>query len=377
MIVFSRRRGAPARLGFTLIELLVVIAIIGVLIALLLPAVQAAREAARRAQCTNNLKQIGLALHNYHSSTDSFPLGGADVYAAGTFRRGGWGCWSAHALLLNYMEQSTLYNAMNFSLPNLGNPGEGFEANTTGITSVVGVFLCPSSPAFPGGSNFFGKLYPGNNYFASVGSSLNQYSGAFPPTGFAMNTGAAPNGLFQVGGAAYSSRDVTDGLSNTIAFGEWRTGDNNDQKLSVPQDMIVVAGLPSGENPNDATSSLLSMPAGGFQFNQWLTGCASTAMTGTQRSWIGQFWCEGLLARTLGNTLVAPNPNFPNCVNVVFGGDTDGTLGNLGMSSYHSGGANALMADGSVRFLKSSTNQVTMWSLGSRSQGEVISQDSY
>jgi prepilin-type N-terminal cleavage/methylation domain-containing protein/prepilin-type processing-associated H-X9-DG protein len=365
------------RRGFTLIELLVVIAIIGVLIALLLPAVQAAREAARRAQCTNNLKQIGLALHNYNSATNSFPMGGTDTTAAGTMARRGWGCWSAHSMLLNFMEQQPIYNAMNFMAPNLGNPGEGYEANTTGVTVVISAFLCPSSPTFNGGTNFYGKLYPGNNYFASIGSSLNQYSGAYPPTGISMNTGAAPNGLFQVGGQSISTRDVTDGLSNTIAFSEWRTGDNNDQKLSIPQDMIVMSGLPSGTNPNDNTSNLLSMPAGGFPFNQWLTGCASTAMSGTQRSWIGQFWCEGLFARTLGNTLVAPNSNYPNCVYVSYGGDTDGTLGNLGMSSYHPGGANALMADGSVRFLKSSTNQYTIWALGSRSQGEVVSADSY
>src|SRR3982751_4744689 len=91
--------------GFTLIELLVVIAIIAVLIALLLPAVQAAREAARRAQCTNNLKQIGLALHNYHSTHGSFPMGSAPTTAIGGGIRNGWGNWSAHALMLPFLEQ--------------------------------------------------------------------------------------------------------------------------------------------------------------------------------------------------------------------------------------------------------------------------------
>src|SRR5947209_2445068 len=105
-VLKARRRAG----GFTLIELLVVIAIIAVLIALLLPAVQAAREAARRAQCVNNLKQIGLAIHNYHSANGCFPVGGANTT---NFNKAtsAWGSWSAHALMLPYMEQTQIYNA--------------------------------------------------------------------------------------------------------------------------------------------------------------------------------------------------------------------------------------------------------------------------
>src|SRR3979411_2635614 len=104
------------RSGFTLIELLVVIAIIAVLIALLLPAVQSAREAARRAQCVNNLKQIGLAIHNYHSTHTQFPMGDSLNVQGGTpADLALWNSWSAHGLMLGYMEQQPLYNAINFS----------------------------------------------------------------------------------------------------------------------------------------------------------------------------------------------------------------------------------------------------------------------
>ena len=377
-----RPRGA-----FTLIELLVVIAIIAVLIALLLPAVQAAREAARRAQCVNNLKQLGLALHNYHSSFDNFPTGALQVRdGSGALRGTDWGLWSAHALLLPYIEQSAVYNSCNFSVPNQGNAGTNTTAmQVTAITTVVNVFLCPSSsppvaPGFPTEAPAAQqKNSPGNNYFASIGSSLNPYSGPYI-AGQEMGGAAAPNGMFQVFGAPLRISDVLDGTSNTIAFGEWRTGDFDANKLSVPQDVINVGKVfPPGSGRYQLNQT---MPYGGAGLNQWLQMCAQQAPASVcnsdkNRSWVGQEWATGMLARTLGNTVVAPNSRYPYCATVIWGGDFDGSNGNFGMSSYHSGGANVCMVDGSVKFLKDSTSQTVVWALGSRAQGEIVSADSF
>ena len=142
------------RRGFTLIELLVVIAIIAVLIALLLPAVQSAREAARRAQCTNNLKQMGLALHNYVNTTDRFPWG------AGPW---GWNDWSGHVMLLPYMEQQSMFNAINFVNGCADNRCGGM--NTTAVYNKVQGFLCPSD------LDRLSTPHGHNNYMGNAGSA--------------------------------------------------------------------------------------------------------------------------------------------------------------------------------------------------------------
>src|SRR5437660_1682166 len=134
------------RRGFTLIELLVVIAIIAVLIALLLPAVQAAREAARRSQCINNMKQIGLALANYESANGSYPASygsSADMTLGNHW--GTWGSWSPTALMLPYLEQKPLYDAINFSVVSHGDKAHADIMNSTAVTTRISSFICPSA----------------------------------------------------------------------------------------------------------------------------------------------------------------------------------------------------------------------------------------
>ncbi len=370
----SRRR------GFTLIELLVAIAVIAVLIALLLPAVQSAREAARRIQCTNNLKQIGLGLQNYHSTYDCFPPGALAEFTGGNPSGALHNNWSpsAHARMLAHLEQPALFNAMNWSVGVL-NDTVGTSMNSTVVTTRLGTFLCPSDvpPTWVMASaNAPLKTLqaPGNNYFASVGSSL-EFAG--------QQTGGPPNGPFQYAGTkgtgAISIVHVRDGTSNTVGFGEWRTGDGNNNVVTAATDVVFVGSFPAGTARNNGT---LNMPNPTLiaSFPAWLNSCtAALQSTGrtSHTSTIGETWAIGLCGISLGNLLVAPNSRFPNC-----NADTasDNTLQNPGMyklGSNHPGGANVLMLDGSVRFLKESTSQPIIWAIGSRDQSEVLSADSY
>ena len=184
------------RRAFTLIELLVVIAIIAVLISLLLPAVQSAREAARRAQCVNNLKQIGLAMHNYHSSNGSFPMAVTRAYSDVGVQTD-WGTFGALGLMLPYLEQGPLYTSINFSW-NLWQ-GRGNIVNLTAWQSRVSAFECPSD-GLVGQQNT-------NNYFGSVGTTV----------GFRSN--AESTGIFSFS-RTHGIESITDGTSNTIAYAE-------------------------------------------------------------------------------------------------------------------------------------------------------------
>jgi type II secretory pathway pseudopilin PulG len=254
---------------------LVVIAIIAVLIALLLPAVQAAREAARRAQCANNLKQIGLALHNYIRANDCVPPAALDtrVAAGTTIANGGFG---ALARLLPFLEQQAIYDAANFSI-NVINGPPGVWINSTAIHTRVSGFLCPSDtpPAWPT-ITVDKSTAPGTNYFASVGSSLEFDS---------SRTGGPPNGVFAYiktgAGGPVKLAGITDGTSNTIAFGEWQVGDGNDSVIAIPADIIFVGAYPAGVARN---TPLMSLPAGSGPFLQWVQLCGADRNVAADRT---------------------------------------------------------------------------------------------
>ena len=341
----SRRR------GFTLIELLVVIAIIAVLIALLLPAVQAAREAARRAQCVNNLKQIGLALHNYHSSNDTFPPGGANNANGVPTGNPAWNGVSAQAMMLSYMEQTAVYNAINFSVVvwNGGGATTADIANTTARSTILNVLLCPSDANSGSGKNY-------NNYLASKGTTSN----AYPTTStgvFAFNT-------------SYGLRDMTDGSSNTVAFGEKVVGLTARPKHRG--NGVTGTGVTTYA---DASSAAL-----GTLMANLITNCNAPFATGSNISTEGgRFWIVGTEAFSIFTTIVPPNSQqYPwgSCRNGCGGCSPDGSS-YINASSYHSGGVNVLMGDGSVRFTKDSIAFPVWMAIGTRANGEVVGADQY
>ncbi len=325
-----------ARSAFTLIELLVVIAIIAVLIALLLPAVQSAREAARRAQCVNNLKQIGLALHNYENSITCFPMSmGLDAPGFGYPEPVSY---SGLSMLLPFMEQTVVFNSINYSIPR-GNPG-----NNTALATSVNSFLCPTDPqkTFPVGE-------AGENYHPNSGNTIDYVSGASDPWGF--NSALPPfNGPFYPVSRTRIA-DITDGTSNTAGWSEMGLGDLSNSIATEKTDQFWTQTWPK-------TNALAISQCQGFQ---------ASNLTYQGLSTDGVPWLEGSTSAMYNHV------NVPNKRSCIF---PPGRIINTA-NSYHPGGVNVLMCDGSVRFVKDSISLPTWMALGSRNGGEVLSSDSY
>lgn len=301
------------RRGFTLIELLVVIAIIAILIALLLPAVQQAREAARRTQCRNNLKQWGLAMHNYHDVHLAFPPGNIGGWQPGNDRYG----WSL--MLLPFIDQAPFYNTLTFNTSTVGNSCCGSTAGIVGDLVAwrqmpPAVNFCPSDPASPSREGSLNRG-PKIGYSAVAGST--EFTVSENPL--------ALNGMF-FGRSKIRMRDITDGTSNQAMLGEillhrqWQTQEDlrgsqfNDYQFST---LISTLYPPNTSNPDR------------------------------------RGWCV--------NSTYAPNAGITSTIG-----------GNGSARSNHEGGAHISLADGSVRFVSENVDLTTYNRLGSISDGNVL-----
>jgi prepilin-type N-terminal cleavage/methylation domain-containing protein/prepilin-type processing-associated H-X9-DG protein len=358
--------------GFTLIELLVVIAIIAVLIGLLLPAVQAAREAARRMQCTNNLKQIGLASMNYENANGTFQP--SNVMTEGAGQSVLWtNNWGAFAKILPYAEGGAIYNAMNFTNK------DSSADNTTLCGMTIKFNICPSDPNV-GSYNDGGTIFGTPNYAPALGDWYVFSWPDTPTSKIGSGAGLPSRAAFSVN-AARSIAQFIDGTSNTILFSEIKAVQPTLKCQAALFPSIPSTAATSFPGPNDPP------PA------QYLGGCPLKNKYHTRWSNAGVYHSGFTIAwppnkKTL--TMVpagtvwdipvgAPGPGSLVDVDIYTYNENDGgpTYAAFTTRSYHPGGVNTLFADGSVHFLKSSIDGSTWRSLGTIAGGEVISGDAY
>jgi len=337
--VIVEARGPRGRTGFTLIEILVVIGIIGVLTLLLLSAVQAARESGRRAQCLNNLRQIGLAVHGYLAATGKLP----PAFNAMAY--------SPHVAILPYLEQVSLYNSIN---QNDFGSITGAE-NATAQATELAVFLCPSDAAPPGTEIAIPNYpttelgwtnYAGNGGF---GPQTFGYNGPLPFMGFQMEfEGKA----VQLPGS-WGLEGLPDGSATTAIFAEWVLG-------------------PKGFTDRDPRRAVFTTPAAMIAPDQFETFAATCRdLDPNSGPYIipdkGRGWITGGAIHTV--YLHTLNVNQKSCIN---GPNTNDWAGAITAGSWHPGGAHALFADGHARFVRDSGALAAWRALGSRNGGEII-----
>jgi len=343
-------REPPGRRAFTLLELMVVIAIIAVLIALLLPAVQSAREAARRIQCTNNLKQLGLAIHNYELNIGGLPPSAIVVQNRdGSLWTANWGPFSR---ILNYVEQSARYNAFNLSA------AYGDPANLTVTAQVIGLYLCPSEPNQQPDLDVSFGLTGGNNY----GFSLGDWYVWLGPVNAPPNRSAFGVNISRRWAA------FTDGMSQTLLMAE----------VKNYQPYVRDCGpLQFINNPNNIPSPYADPLAIAPEY--LAVGCTFLLNAHTQ-------WAEVTVHHIGFTTAWPPNKKTPGGPGGAYPDvDLDSRRERIGgptfaavtSRSYHPGGVNALFGDGSVRFIKQSVDGFIWRSLGTIAGGEVIISDAY
>jgi prepilin-type N-terminal cleavage/methylation domain-containing protein/prepilin-type processing-associated H-X9-DG protein len=368
------------RRGFTLIELLVVIAIIGVLIALLLPAVQSAREAARRSQCVNNLKQLALAVHNYASANgDTLPPHFVDETWS-THRDNPTGAWpynptqSLHARILPFIEQTAAYNAINWNVgarwqgnagppvANAGDMGWAGAVQMTAIGTTIKTFLCPSD-SFPGTVNVAGwegraTMIGNHNYPVNIGLNRHLNNWRINGTGYiATSWDGALKPVTTMG-------TFVDGTSQTALFGEWIKGGAGlwKQGLSIVYRAPINSDFATGQPFADWLQAQQCQINGYHNFGNpgW--------------DWKGEWWIQG--DRSIYSHTQTPNRRSCGWNNI---GEVDGrgTMTMMSASSLHPGGVNIAFMDGSVKFVKNSVNFVTWYAIATPNGGETVSQDQY
>jgi prepilin-type N-terminal cleavage/methylation domain-containing protein/prepilin-type processing-associated H-X9-DG protein len=368
--------------GFTLIEVLVVISVIAVLVGLLLPAVQYALEAARRAQCTNNLKQIGLAMHHYVSANVALPPVCIDPEwnSAGKPIPQPHQNWSQHARLLPFMEEAPLYNDINWNFGARGSDGDAVYTDSnppddavggkdsipqmTVLVTTISSFLCPSD-SNPGSSGTFSvgganELVGASNYPCNIGLNRRITGGVVDswqlngPNYVASNWDNTVN-------ATTSLATFTDGTSKTAIFSEWIKG----QAVATGSSrngLLEVYNL--GQNSNYFRTD--------YQFMQ-LCNTVPITNANQQWQWKGEWWGYGA-------TMIyshTQTPNRTSCVYHDINQDGRGTITMVGASSNHPGGLNVLFMDGSVRFVTSSVNYQVWYAIATPNSGEPFSSRAY
>lgn len=341
------------RRGFTLIELLVVIAIIGILIALLLPAVQQAREAARRAQCKSNLKQLGIALHNYASAHSVFP---PNLIPGGKPGSGGYigyfqGNWGVMAYLTPFLEQTAVYNLLNLESPTYANSGSAWiiadSNNQLAAATLINLYLCPSdiSRKVSTAYGVTGGIGP-TNYAASMGSGLDATGGVEHGSPYRSD------GVFYADSST-RFRDITDGTSNTAAMSESLIGEGAETTGAAP-------GSEKKYYRNLAFGSLISD-----------ANCAA-ATTWNQSNERQFAWYSGEIRCASYNHYYGPNSKNYDCVANATASEGYIASGWKAARSNHTGGVNLLLCDGAVRFIGDSIDGNLWRSLSTRSGGEVL-----
>lgn len=332
-----------ARRGFTVVELMVCLSILGVLTALLIPAVQAAREVARRASCGNNLRQIGLALSGYEAVYSTFPYMNVGFSVANGDTYVGYGCFSTHVALLPYLDQTVLFSSVNFSRPGAAEVAlEGKSgislANSTVARTELAVLLCPSGesprPTDWAGTDYRANIGTAGKYLGPLSAPHEGYDGAFVPL------------------ETIRAADFRDGLSQTAAFAEKSRG-HSTQEFDRFTGYWINPILYTTQDELVATCRSLKGPPKAFQGDT------------------GNCWFLPFCRYTFYKHDTGPNSSVPDCVGGWNNSDPAFFNGAFASRSGHPGGVHVMFADGHVKFLGDAV-EIRVWrAFGTRAGGEL------